>query len=313
MKLYKIVFPIILLVCLSACNEYIEFPGVNEPNSYQIPNMNNGVYMLEHQETIIYPNGERLYAANPDGGIGYYDLTADFAYTALSGDAGKAIYADNTAFYYFDGFSVHTTDLSGTLTGSWEIGEPKAQSLGEMLCATEDTIFLFHTEWEEPLVYESFITLIDRKSGDIFTQQMEDIKIHTINSVKAEGEYFIFQADCATDTELLTPSILRYYPADGNLEILYECPVYAAGDYVDGNLYGVIPDKEGMLHLYHVADDGTTQNQICVLDSVVRHESVSDHAGGADIHFQPTRLFFSGYDMFLWDELHHILVIHDAV
>jgi len=312
MRIVKRIFSVFILIFLFSCSDKSGYIDINTTNSYNMQNIDNGVYLLEHEETAVYPHGNRLYAANPDGGVGYYDLTTDFSYTFLSDVPGRAVYATDTEVFYFDGSLVYAADLTGNCTDMWKIDEPAAQSLGEMLCATDQKIFLFHTEWESPLIYEAYITIIDRVTDEISTQCMENPKIHTLNSVTAEGEDFILYADCATDSEILLSALLRYCPTDESTQMLYSCSTYNAVDYTDGNLYGVISYMDGMYRLYHITEKGQTQDMIRVLDSTALHDKFCSFPGLSEAEFYTTKLFFTGYDVILWDSLHHVVAIYDT-
>lgn len=314
MKITKLLLPFMACVFLFSCSS--GDGAVNRTNSYNMQNISDGLYLLEHEETVIYPHGDRLYAANPNGGVGYYDtMSADFSYTPISDSAGLALYANDTEFFFFDGNDVFVTDLDGNVTASWsDVYETMFESGGEAICANDKTVFLFHTEYETPLKYEAYITIIDRVTGEASTRAVER-KINGIIGVvsEADGDDYDICASCAYEdgTEALYTAVMKYDTADGSLKTLRELDTgHSCGDYVDGELYNV-ELANGTYRLYHVGDENTNE-YLRNIDSAGLHDVLSTFSGLADEEYTPNMLFFTGCDMIMWSKHCHVAAIYDA-
>lgn len=276
-------------------------------------NISDGLYLLEHEETVIYPHGDRLYAANPDGGVGYYDTTSeDFAYTSISDSGGLAVYANDTEFFFFDGSGVFVTDLDGNVTSSWSnVYETELEAGGEALCATDKTVFLFLNEYETPLKYESRITIIDRATGEVSTVTVGERRINGMIGVLPDGDDYDICASCVYDdgTETLYTVIMKCDTSDGELKTVRELDTgYSCGDYVDGELYNV-ESANGAYRLYHVAE---TNEQLRTIDSAGLHDVLSTFSGLENAEYTPNMLFFTGHDMIMWSKHCHAAAIYDA-
>ena len=305
---------ILMGILLTACNNEI-----NKNNYYQMQDLSDGYYVIENGGNIVFPYGDRIFFADSvNGGIGFCDPRADMAYTSLSEETALAIYANEEGLFVCTGDRILCLSITGTILQEWDVvipGYREGELADPTLCVSESAIFFVWNHGSGANIDTGFL-LLDRETGDtkMYEHDRKNFTILWQYRIAPDSEDFLILANIKHAGALYNdPALLRFHADTGETELLYDCDNVSGMDLVDGVSYAL--DK-GLMQYRLIRNPAEGE-----LKTVLRNFNISDvtesarsvlEVPDADVFQNIDDLFYTGYDVLVWDARHSLLMIADT-
>lgn len=289
----------------------------NAMNSYQMQNLPDGNYILEGNGTVLYPYGDRIYVADSEnGGVGYYDPLNDMAYTSLSSEKAMAIYANEEGIFICNGEQVIWMNTTGEIQAEWDIEGMDCEITDPMLCVTDTTALFMYNIWGESLDIDTYFSVLDRNTGEsaVYKHDRETYMISGQYRIIPDNDDFLILCNVKHNAQAFSnPALVRYSIKNNKTEFVTDCENVSEMDLVDGETYAF---DTGM-QIYKLVKNITDGEMKTVLRNFKETEMVASARAvlgdpEAIIYKSMTQMFYTGYDVLLWEPKLQLLTIADT-
>lgn len=297
---------VLLNVCLTACGKESSSSILN---SYQMQNLPDGNYILEGNGTILYPYGDYIYVADSEnGGVGYYDPWNDMAYTSLSSEKVRAIYANEEGIFACTGNQLIWMNPIGEIQAEWdmEVAEVAETEITDpKLCVTNTTALFMYNIWGENLDIDTYFTVLDRNTGEsaVYKHDREMYMIGGQYRIISDKDDFLILCNIKHHGSAYSnPALIRYSVKNNKTEFVTECENAGIVDLVDGETYALDAGMQIYKLIKNIAA-GEMKTVLRNFDETELVTSARDVLGDpeASIYKSMMQMFYTGQDVLLWE------------